>query len=151
MLNLEDSILVNQWVQDVKRTSDLLSWFETATDKRKSEILQSLVYLCQQARAVPSDGIEAIACSELNPRRSACVILSKGATTETLNKVASLKFVDGKDAFLLLLQVLKLADKRRRDQEGGSSCHHWWHRDLNDTAVLESIRNDYKNGRLGLA
>lgn len=149
MFSLEDSLLVNQWVQGVRSTADLLEWFEAASSDRKTEILRALVSLSQQARAKAEDAKEAIAASGLNPRRSACVVLSKGATTETMNKLSKLKSTDGKDAFLLLLQLLGLADTRRRSQEGDSVCHHWWHRDLSRTAVIDSIREDYANGRLG--
>jgi len=150
MFSLEDDLLVNQWVQGVRVTSDLLNWYEPTLSERMTEILCYLVALCQQARAKPEDGGEAIVASGLNPRRSACVVLSKGASTETLNKMSTLKSTDGKDAFLLLLHLLKIADTRRRAQEGGAACNHWWHRDLSDPAIVESIRKDYANGRLGI-
>jgi hypothetical protein len=86
--------------------------------------------------------------SGLNPRRSASVLLAKGANTEILNKLAGLKKADGLDAFVLLLHLLKIADDRRRAAEEAGSCNHWWHRDLGEPTVLENIRKAYLQGVL---
>ena len=149
MFTLEDDILVNQWVQGVQNTPVLLEWFESGSAERKLEILRYLVSLCKQARATSDEGLKAILASALNPRRSAGVLLAKGANTEIFNKLATLKNADGVDAFVLLLHLLKIADGRRKSSEDPASCTHWWHRDLSDTAVIESIRKDYLSGKLG--
>jgi hypothetical protein len=150
MFTLEDDILVNQWVQDVQPTSVILEWFESSSAERKLEILRYLVSLCKQARAANEEGLEAILASSLNPRRSASVLLARGTNTEILNKLSSLRNADGADAFILLLHLLRIADKRRKLAENPASCNHWWHRDLGDPVVLNEIKRAYQNGSLGL-
>jgi hypothetical protein len=148
MLTLEDDILINQWVQEIKATSVLVEWFESGTPDRRLELLRHLLNLCNQARVREEDSQMALVASKLNPRRSAGVILSKGATKSVLHKLSTLRKMDGGDAFVLLLHLLKIADERRRAAEGPGPCHHWWHRDLGDDAVVEAIRREYAAGRL---
>lgn len=148
MLNLEENILINQWSQTIHPISVLIAWFESSSLDKQREILQNLVSLGRQARVAEEDWIRAISESSLNPRRSACVILSKGATVEALNKLSSLKNSDGKDAFVLLLHLFKIADERRKKKEDPEDCNHWWHRDLGNATVLENIRASYDRGEL---
>ena len=149
MFTLEDDILVNQWVQNVQTTPVILDWFESGSSERKLEILRYLASLCKQARATNVEGQQAISASALNPRRSAGVLLAKGANTEILNKLSTLRNADGVDAFILLLYLLRIADKRRKAAETPASCNHWWHRDLGDPIVLDEIKRAYRNGSLG--
>lgn len=148
MLDLDDSILINQWVQNVRTDSELLTWFDTQTEECKETIRKEVRGLVQQAKYVLDDGSVAIKESQLNPRRSACVILAKGATHETLHKLTCLRNNDGKDAFILLLYLLRTADTRRRESEKETKCNHWWHRDLSDPKVLSEVLERYKNGTL---
>ena len=150
MFTLEDDILVNQWVQNFQSTAIVLEWFESGSPERKLEILRYLVSLCKQARATNDEGQEAILVSSLNARRSACVLLAKGANTEILNKISTLRNADGVDAFILLLHLLRIADERRKAAETPANCNHWWHRDLGDPIVLDEIKRAYRNGSLGL-
>lgn len=149
MFTLEDDILVNQWVQGVQQDSVLLEWFDSSSTVRQSEILRYLVSLCKQARATGEDGFQAVSASALNPRRSASVLLAKGASVEILNKLSSLKKSDGRDALVLLLHLLRVADERRKIGESPGSCNHWWHRDLSDDIVLSAIRREHASGKLG--
>ena len=149
MFTLEDDILVNQWVQEVHPTPVLLGWFESSSPTRQLEILRYLVSLCRQARATGEDGPQAVSASNLNPRRSAAVLLSKGACVDILNKLSGLKQADGSDAFVLLLHLLRIADERRKADENPENRTHWWHRDLSDSAVLDAIRREHANGKLG--
>lgn len=149
MFTLEDDILVNQWVQNVQNTPVVLEWFESGSPVRKLEILRYLVSLCKQARATSDEGHQAISASNLNPRRSASVLLAKGANTEILNKLSTLRNADGVDAFILLLHLLRIADERRKATETPANCNHWWHRDLGDPVILAEIKCAYLNGSLG--
>lgn len=145
MLPIDKDILINQWIQDVKPISDLTDWYDELADTEKKELLINLVSHCRQARAVNSDGVIAVTTSGLNPRRSAGVLLSRGTSVENLNKLASLRNADGKDAFVLLLNLLKIADNRRKSEEEPGSCSHWWHRDLSDDVVLRDILQEHGN------
>lgn len=147
MLNFEDNLRINQWVQSVIPFTDLIDQVLVDKNQASSHLLQELVDLCRQARCVAEDGPRAVAVSELNQRRSACVMLSKGASLQVLRKVAQLRGRDSLDALLLLLHVLRLADSRRRREEE-LPCSHWWHRDLGDPAVVAQLREQYVSGRL---
>jgi Family of unknown function (DUF5958) len=149
MFTLEDDILVNQWVQNVQSTTVIFEWFESSSAERKLEILRYLVSLCKQARATNDEGQQAILDSSLNPRRSASVLLAKGTNVEILHKLSTLRNVDGGDAFILLLHLLRIADRRRKSAENPERCNHWWHRDLGDPVVLDEIKRAYQNGTLG--
>lgn len=148
IFTLEDDLLLNQWVQKVQTTPVVLEWFESASAERRLEILRYVVSLCKQARATSDEAQQAITSSALNPRRSASVLLAKGVSPETFNKLSTLKNADGKDAFVLLLHLLRVSDDRRKASENPGSCTHWWHRDLGNPAVLEEIRAAYSRGSL---
>jgi hypothetical protein len=75
MLTVEDDILINQWVQKVITTTVAFEWFESSSEERKFEILRYLASLCKQARASSIEGQQAIVASNLNPRRSASILI----------------------------------------------------------------------------
>lgn len=145
MLGFDRELLINQWVQGVKPDAEVLRIYDDTPVVNRHDILRELVDYCRQARPVPDDGERAVAASAIKPGRSACVILSKGVTNETLHRLAQLKGIDGLDAFMLLLHVLRIADLRRRRDEP-QPCHHWWHRDLGDERVVASLRERYQKG-----
>lgn len=148
MISFEEQILVNQWVQEVCPTTVLLDWYASKGADEQAQILSSLLELCQQARVNITDGANAVHVSGINIRRSACVLLLNGAQTNTLRKLSNLQFKDGQVAFVLFLHLLRLADSRRRSNEAPGSCKHWWHQDLGNAHVLDSIRKAYLAGQL---
>lgn len=147
MLTFDETLLINQWVQGIKGDADLLAWYDAAVEDRKAEILRELVDLCRNARPHSDDGARAVAASGIKPGRSACVILSKTVDATSLHRVTQLRGIDGRDAYLLLFHLLRVADDRRRSQED-QPCHHWWHRDLGDPSVVASLRQKYASGTL---
>ena len=146
--SFSEYLLVNQWIQGLVPISTLSSWFEVSTDRRKADILEHLVELCEQARAKPEDGISAIRNSGLNPRRSAGVILSRGATRAAFRTLEKLKKADGNDAFVLLLHLLRVADIRRKAGESPGTCKHWWHLDLGNPEVVKELRQTHEKRQI---
>ena len=144
--SIEDLIRVNRWSQGASGDEDIAIF----VDEKSQEDLHSLLVwsgeLARQASAWDKDAEEAILQVPFKPTRSACVILSRGVSSETYRKLESLKASDGQDAALLLLYLFKIADGRRCP--AGQKCIHWWHRDLSDSAVIQEVKNAYEAGTL---
>ena len=147
MFSLDEYILINQWVQGLVETSVLLEWYQ-ASPERDPFLRRHMAELCRQARATNEEAVQAVQLSGIKPGRTACVLLAKGAKPEIFHKMVQLRREDGLDVFLLLLHLLRVSDTRRRGSEDPSWCHHWWHRDLGNPAVLTEIRKQYLRGQL---
>ncbi|MFE1873869.1 DUF5958 family protein [Streptomyces sp. NPDC059496] len=85
---------------------------------------------CVQARAVVDDAPVALRSAGLRPTHTTpAALVSRGRIDEQLGKTAGLAPLDERrKAFRLLIEVLTIADARRREHFCWGGCNHWWHR-----------------------
>lgn len=141
MLDFEESLLVNRWVQGHESDDTLLQWFVSHSPEMRYRRLRQIGELCTQARFDGEDAVRAVADSRIKPTRNACSLLVRWPNQLGLRKLEKLRDRDAEDAWRLLLYTLRYADSRRRAKEPHGPCQqHWWHRDLGDPSVIAELR-----------
>ncbi|GGX02443.1 hypothetical protein GCM10010383_35880 [Streptomyces lomondensis] len=121
--------MLNELAQGLRPLSQGLAWFEDMAEEEQFVVLRELFQFCVQARAVGEDALEGIRRSGLRPTHTPAVLLARGRIEEQLGKVARLRPRHERiKAFRLLVQVLGLADARRRERFCVDGCGHAWHR-----------------------
>ncbi|MFC9504209.1 DUF5958 family protein [Streptomyces sp. NPDC057002] len=124
----ERSLILNELAQGMRPPAEGLAWFEELADAEQSAVLRELHQFCVQARATAEDALEGIRRSGLRPTHTPSVLVTRGRIDEQLGKVAGLTpLYERVRAFRLLLQVLGLADARRRERACADGCCHEWH------------------------
>lgn len=148
IMNIQDEILINQFVQHYKKDEELIDWFNTYPIKDKRKIICDILDLVIQAHPTYEE-IE-IASNNLGLNNSTpFVILSnKNKPFSKFGyKLSELPKAELNKVFLLLINILMIADNRRRQLEAPGSCHHWWHKDLSDAKYIEFLIQEYHGER----
>jgi hypothetical protein len=60
-----------------------------------------------------------------------------------LAKLTDLPQAQLEEAFRLVVELLNIADSRRRTEKPLDLVNHWWHRDLRDPKILDEIRRTH--------
>ncbi|WP_406278101.1 DUF5958 family protein [Streptomyces sp. NBC_00191] len=124
----ERAVLLNELAQGLRPLAQGLEWFESLSDQEQSVALRDLYQFCVQARATQDDAVEGIRRSGLRPTHTPSVLVTRGRIDEQLGKVAGLTPQHERiKAFRLLVQVLGVADTRRRERFCAGGCGHEWH------------------------
>lgn len=143
---LEDQILINKYAQNLLPLQQLRDKFEQYSLSQKRQFLETVLFMIMQSKPKNEDIEEAIRESGLKPTFTPCVLLQKGVANHDLKKIAGLPEVELSKAFILLLNLFKIAYKRRYAIEKNISDK-WWYWDLSEDAKIEIILKTY-NGRL---
>lgn len=144
MLKIDEAILLNQLAQRVAGFADGARWFDAHSTEGKRRILRELNFLVLQASPSPEDSAAAISESGLRRTLTPCVLIEKQNLRIQLAKLAELPEPELSQAFRLLVELLRIADGRRRKEKPLDLVNHWWHRDLADPQVVEKIRRDHQ-------
>ncbi|MGW8973840.1 DUF5958 family protein [Streptomyces platensis] len=124
----ERDILLNELAQGLRPMSEGIKWFDGLSQEEQSEVMLFLRHHCVQAGAVAEDAPESIRRAGLRPTHTPAVLISRGRINEQLGKIVGLAPPDERrKAFRLLIAVLSIVDRRRRDRFCCDGCGHWWH------------------------
>lgn len=145
MLSIDEEIFLNQLSRKIVAKSDGIEWFTVHGEEGKRRIILGLNFLIVQARPRPSDSLLAVEKSGFRKTLSPCLLLVKQPLKIQLAKMAWLPERELESVFCLLIELLSIADERRRIEEPLDLINHWWHRDLSDQQVIEDIRRNYNN------
>lgn len=108
-----------------------LEFMSNANDEQM--FWQTLSMMVKQAHPTRDEALQAIRDSGLRSTFTPCVLLVKGDFPEkNLGKICSLPEYEHEKAFRLLIEVFRIADKRRREEQCADGCSHWWHQDTLD-------------------
>jgi hypothetical protein len=140
MLKLDDAILLNQLAQGIVSYSDGDAWFQARNVGDQRRLLLGLNVLILQASPRREDAALAISAAQLPQTLTPCVLLTKPDLRIQLAKLAQLPEPELPRAFRLLIELLAVADNRRRREKPLDLVNHWWHRDLSDPKVVEDIK-----------
>ena len=145
-LTIEELVLLNQYVQGLVTKDNINDWFGTFEENEKQIIVKDLWMLAIQARVLETDLHPAAKKAGLKMTHVPIVMLSKGDVPFRNRgyRLSELKGTVLTQAFLLVLECFTLAEQRRKQKEGGISCHHWWHKDLSDALIVKEILENYK-------
>jgi len=143
-MDIDHEILVNQMAQGIVQFGDGERCFSTLDLNSKRGMLREINAMILQAHPKPEDAISTIAASGLKETLTPCVLLSRPDIKAQLAKLANLPEPELINAFRLLVHLLGIADKRRRETTPLDVVNHWWHRDLRNPHVIAEIRAHYQ-------
>ncbi|QHP68429.1 DUF1493 family protein [Bradyrhizobium sp. LCT2] len=140
MLNVDEEILLNQLAQGIASNPEGDAWFGAQSEDDKRRLLRGLSNFILQARPKPEDVVVAIAESRLKPTLTPCVLIAMPNLRVQLAKLVMLPEFELPRVFRLLIELLAVADGRRRKERPLDRINHWWHRDLGDPDVVNDIK-----------
>ena len=143
-MNIDHAIFINQLAQGIVEVGDGETWFSAFDLESKRGMLREINAMILQAHPRPGDTTSTIAASGLKDTLTPCVLLSKPDIKVQLAKLANLPEAELANVFKLLVRLLGIADKRRRETKPVDTVNHWWHRDLGNPQVVAEIRERYR-------
>lgn len=118
---------INKIAQGIIEFRDGIDWFVGCKRKSKKEILQSLSCFLAQVHPTRDEVCAGIELSVLKPTYTPCVLIMKKPFKEALGKILMLPESEWEKSFILLISILGIADKRRRETDCCNGCTHEWH------------------------
>jgi hypothetical protein len=116
-----------------------VEWFEGLVGDEQFEILRDLSGFCVQARATAEDGPESVRLAGIRPTHTPAVLITRGQhLSAQLTKIVNLPQDERVKAFRLLVALLGVADKRRRERFCATGCTHAWHQLVRRSAPVDS-------------
>lgn len=140
-MKIKDEILVNKYGQNLPVIEQLTESFNLLDLPSKRLFLNDILYLIMQSKPKDEDIESAIVQSDLKSTYTPCILLKKGVANHYLQKIVNLPENELYKAFILLLNLFKIA-YNRRFQEEKSNLGKWWYWDLSDDKMVERILNE---------
>lgn len=137
-MKLEHEILVDKYGQELVATEKLLNLFVSFDMSSQKVFLNEILYLILQSKPKEEDIEPTIISSGLKSTYTPCVLLKKGITNHNLEKLVNLPDNELTKAFILLLNLFRIAYKRRFAVEKNTP-EKWWYWDLSDEANINRI------------
>jgi len=138
MTRAQRTILLNQVAQSVRPFDDVTQELAVVSESERLEWMGDLIFAVAQSHPTRVDVDAALAKSGLKVTYTPCVLLRTKPFREALSKIRGLPADETEKSFRALISLLGVADGRRR-AKCGSGCHHWWHKDLSDTRVVDEL------------
>jgi hypothetical protein len=123
----ERTLRLNELAQGLRPLGQGVEWFENLAADEQFEVLRGLSGFCIQARATVEDGPESVRLAGIRPTHTPAVLITRGQLRGQLTKIISLPRDERVKAFRLLVALLGVADKRRRERFCADGCTHAWH------------------------
>ncbi len=151
-MDIREDIYLNQLGQGIKPLTEGEVWFAGLTTEVQREVLRRLVFFILQAGGTSEDVEGAVKSTGLKRTFTPCQVLLKASQEEphgnrrlsdALSRVVNLPAGEGHKSFKLLVALFTIADQRKR-KKGLQPEKYWWHLDLSNEKVVETIVNDYE-------
>ncbi|MFI7290508.1 DUF5958 family protein [Streptomyces anulatus] len=123
----ERTVMLNELAQGLRPLGRGVEWFEALSAQDQFEVLRDLAGHCIQARATVEDGPESARLAGIRPTHTPAVLITRGQLAGQLTKIINLPQDERVKAFRLLVALLGVADKRRRERFCADGCTHAWH------------------------
>ena len=120
-------ILINSFAQEKLDLDKLVYWFDSLTIEKQRETINWTRNFLEQShpdQETIKAGIEQI---PLKPTMTPIVILKTKSLKIALNKIVDLPDTEMKKAFISLVSLFKISDKKRREYLCEGKCGHDWH------------------------
>ena len=146
IFTIRDEIFVNQYVHEIKSIEDLVAWFLSKDDSSKKDMVKAVFSLVIQSHPYQEELYKAIEISKVKKTATAVVMLTN-PRKDYLKfgwEVAKLSGKELLNAWIILLNLLKIADTRRRVSENPKLCNHWWHKDLSNQSYIDKLLKEFK-------
>lgn len=123
----EYAVILNELAQALRPMSWGVSWFEELASEDQFAVLCDLVLYSTQAGATAEDGPESVLLAGIRRTHTPAVLITRGRLPEQLAKIINLPPAERVKAFRLLVALLAVADRRRRERYCMDGCSHAWH------------------------
>ncbi|WP_034091859.1 DUF5958 family protein [Streptacidiphilus albus] len=123
----ERTVRLNELAQGMRPLGQGVAWFEDLAHDEQFEVLRDLSGFCIQARATVEDSPESVRMAGIRPTHTPAVLIARGQLHGQLEKIINLPQDERVKAFRLLVALLGVADKRRRERFCADGCTHAWH------------------------
>jgi hypothetical protein len=123
----ERTVVVNEPAQGLRPIGQGVEWFEALPAQEQFEVLRDLGGHCIQARATVEDGPESVRLAGIRPTHTPAVLITRGQVAGQLTKSINVPQDERVKAFRLLVAMLGVADKRRRERFCADGCTHARH------------------------
>ncbi len=120
-------VVLNELAQGLRPIGQGVEWFEALPSEDQWEVLRELGGYCVQARATVEDGPESVRTAGLRLTHTPAVLMTRGELAGQLTKIINLPQDERVKAFRLLVALLGVSDKRRRERFCADKCTHAWH------------------------
>lgn len=118
---------LNRLAQDLDPLDDGDAWFRSLSFERRQGVLRVLAAMIMQAHPSGDAVGRAVQRSGLKPTYTPVALLCSGPLPDQLAKIPSLPVDESIKSFRLLVALLAVADRDRRNRDCASGCGHWWH------------------------
>jgi hypothetical protein len=137
-MKIEYEILINKYGQELIGIEHLLLIFKDFVITSQKDFLNDILFLILQSKPKDSDIEPAILESRLEPTYTPCVLLRKGVATHNLERLVKLPENELSKVLVLLLNLFRIAYKRRFLMEKDNP-NKWWYWDLSNEANIRKI------------
>lgn len=141
ILDTSKLLLLNKYVQGIEKREEVVNWIISNNEESKQRLVQELWMLAIEAGIRNEDIDRAAINAGLKLTHTPVVMLKTGNLT--LHKrgydLVNQRGIVLNQALLLVLECFAIAERRRKENECGSTCNHWWHKDLSDEKVVKEI------------
>lgn len=127
MLLSEYELKINKAAQGMISYPEITSWFESLNEEQQIKVRAELNYCVFQAHPTSQEIEVAIQKSGLKPTFTPCVVFMSNHINEALQKNLRLPNDEWLKSFRLTLEILAVADERRRKTQCANGCTHDWH------------------------
>lgn len=142
-MELSTELLLNKYGQGIVDIDELIFIFNNCSFQNKKEFLDELLFMIQQSKPLETDVNNAISNSKLRPTYTPCILLKKGVNMSNLTKIINLPENELEKAFILLIELFKIAYNRRFLFERNNP-NKWWYWDLTDKSNIDKILEQEK-------
>ena len=129
-------LYLNRVAQHLIEDAEALASFQCLTIEQRAKTIQSLGIMTQQAHPTLAEATAAIDAGGLKKTFTPCRMLLNDNLDSQTTRLWQLPNSELDKSFILLINLYRIADKRRR-VECGDECNHWWHQDLTDEDVMQ--------------
>ena len=121
-------VKLNRLAQGLESFDSGLKWFESSPSSEQKQILRDLGLFAHQAHPTSAEVPIAILHAGLKPTHTPCVLArSTTSPDQSFSRILKLPESEWTKSFRLLLALLAVADRRRRETTCKDGCTHSWH------------------------
>ncbi len=145
-LEFPDVIRMNQLVRTSIDVEEFRTWYQSLSIGEQVALVLALVEFSLEAGAREDDVREAIAKanSEKQSGRMLELVHPESRFYLFFAWMQTASAEDRLEIFNVAIYMFGLAERRVFSKETKESCNHWWHRDLSNPAVVQSLLEDPK-------
>lgn len=141
-MTIKEEIFFNQFCQGIFSEEKLITFFLARNAEQKRKVLNDLVHLMTQSKITEGDVNYALKNSKLKPTYTPCILIRKGLTHGTFQKIIALPEHELCKSFKLFIHLFKIGYLRRYEEEKGNPSK-WWYWDLSKEENLQQISTSF--------